>query len=691
MTERPQQWWRRPFQALVRIRSEHERRRLLRATRLVSAFGLLIVLPVVLLAYFALSTIQGSGATIEAELSPRANAILRQVITEEREIFSRFEAAVNRRLLRNRSPVNTLDELSPHLVAAYQLDSTLRLVEPFDLPASQDPAEHTVAYDRAWRTAIRTEALGQLERAEALYAAAAESTQSRRLQGQARLAQARLATRLGLDTISFADIIGDYGSLRDPRGFRLIDIARLAQAEQAAARSSDGALALQGLVDLLLASRWVLYEGGEPTVARRALNRLEDLRTRGGPVDPEWMARARLSLERRDAVLYWSGYLYDMHDGLVEVVEPKPQPDDGITYRQRQSSSTLWAVRAHRGGFLLYAFNSEAVLDQLRETATRLTDLDPDFSSHVGPMEPDLDLATVFRRPSERLPAFEVRVSASDPEQLQSDRRRRTTTRIAIILLAIATSVVGVGVTVRYVSQELETARIKTDFAANVSHELRSPITQIRLKGEALQLDLVFSDDDRQDHYDAIVRESERLSRLVDNVLDFAAIERGAKRYTFRPEDPIELLVNAVESNRNTLEAAEMEIEVDLPDDLPVVWIDREAISQVFTNLFSNAVKYGNEGNWLGVKARQVATGVEIMVSDRGMGIAPEDRGRVFEDFFRSTSPAVRRMKGTGIGLTIVRYIIEAHGGRIHVESTPGQGATFVIHLPLQPPTGPGA
>jgi two-component system phosphate regulon sensor histidine kinase PhoR len=673
--------------AVLKPRTEHDRRRLLRATRLVAAFGVLIVLPVALLAYLALSTTQGS-ATVEAELAPRAATLLRQILADEREVFGRFETSAERRLLRNQSPVNALDDLSPHLVAAYQLDPAATLEEPFDLPDPSDPAEPTARFERAWRAAVRAEQGGELAEALASYAAAAEATDSRRLQGQARLAQARVATRLQLPEPSYADVIGDYGSLRDSRGFRLGDLARLNQAELALERSPDGAIALRELVDVLLGSRWVLFEGGEPTIARHAVTRLEEVRARGGPVDPDWLTSVRRRLEQRDAQLYWSGALFEE---LQAVTQPLPRPEDGVVYRSSSGNQTLWALRATRTGWVVYAFDRDGIVDRLKRTASRLAELDPDFVATVGPADPDLDGPTVFRRNSERLPGLEFRVSAADPDGLAAARNTRVATRILIVLLAIATSVIGIAVTVRYVSKELETARVKADFAANVSHELRSPITQIRLKAEALQLDLVFRDEDRRAHYDAIVRESERLSRLVDNVLDFASIERGAKRYTFRPEDPVGLLYTSLESHQAAFAAANMRIEADIPDDLPVIRLDREAITQVFTNLFSNAVKYGSEGGWIGVTARTVGDAVEFRVADRGMGIAAEDRSRVFEDFFRSADPAVRRMKGTGIGLTIVRYIVEAHGGRITVESTPGRGATFVVVLPIEPPPAPGA
>lgn len=227
---------------------------------------------------------------------------------------------------------------------------------------------------------------------------------------------------------------------------------------------------------------------------------------------------------------------------------------------------------------------------------------------------------------------------------------------------------------------------MKADFAANVSHELRSPITQIRLKAESLQLDLCYDDDDRREHYDAIVLESERLSRLVDNVLDFAAIERGAKRYSLRADDLLDVVRFQAEATEDTLRSRGLELSVDLPDDLPPVWLDREAIGQVIINLLSNAAKYGADGGWVGLRVWETEEGVELSVADRGIGISEEELPQVFDDFFRSTDPLVRRKKGTGIGLAIVRYIVEAHGATITVESEAGEGTTFTILFPTTPP-----
>jgi two-component system sensor histidine kinase ResE len=281
-------------------------------------------------------------------------------------------------------------------------------------------------------------------------------------------------------------------------------------------------------------------------------------------------------------------------------------------------------------------------------------------------------------------------VRTTDPEALSAKLQRNKAQTRLVIFLAVLSAALGIVAAVRIVNRELDSARVKADFAANVSHELRSPITQIRLKGEALQLDLVFGEDDRQAHYDAIVHEAERLSRLVDNVLDFASIERGQKKYSRRPGDLYEVLQRAADGVRVAAEAAGMELDVRVPDDLPVLWIDRDAVGQVATNLLSNAVKYGREGKWVQISARTLLNTVEFRVTDRGIGISPEDQERIFDHFYRVQSAHVRRRRGTGIGLTIVQYIVQAHEGSISVKSELGQGTTFIVTLPLTPPAEAG-
>ncbi|MCA9567869.1 MAG: HAMP domain-containing histidine kinase, partial [Myxococcales bacterium] len=469
-----------------------------------------------------------------------------------------------------------------------------------------------------------------------------------------------------------------HGSVRDRTGFRIGDLVVLLQAELRLDDAPDAAATvLQDLVTSILNRRWVLGQATEPTVARRALDLLPT------SFEPDWAARARTQLKNRTDQLRWAEAVASELELLATSVKV---PDGEIRYIAGPDSTTLWGIATLRGDPYLFAFDLAALLDQLQTTASRSTANDADLVAELSVSRQPSEGALVRRSLGPYLQFVTLTVRHDDPVALDLQKARRRSVRIAIVLIAVFLVFVGVVLSARIVGREIENARMKADFAANVSHELRSPITQIRLKAEALQLDLCYDDDDRQAHYDAIVNESERLSRLVDNVLDFAAIERGAKRYNIRSDDLLEVVSLQLDSTMDTLRGRGMEVAVDLPEDLPPVWIDREAIGQVLINLLSNAAKYGAEGKWVGVTVENTPAGVELSVSDRGIGISEEELPLVFDDFFRSTDPLVRRKKGTGIGLAIVRYIVEAHGATITVDSEAGEGTTFTITFPTTPP-----
>ena len=277
---------------VFRTRTVHDARRIVRAIQLLLSFGLLIVLPNLLLAMFALSSIQSQSSSLEAELAPRTSGVIDQVLDREREFFDDFEEQVRRRLTRNVKPVTGLDELSPHLLAAFVIDPDGRLVEPYDVPVPQERIDETPAYAQAWRRGVAAELAGRHEEAWEAFDVAIALTTSRRLKAQARLAAARSAVVLG-DEDAYADVIGEYGFVRDPRGFRIGDLARLNQAEHKASESPDNVQGLRELAEFLIDdARWTLLEGGEPTIARYALNRLEELQQAGArDIEADWIDR----------------------------------------------------------------------------------------------------------------------------------------------------------------------------------------------------------------------------------------------------------------------------------------------------------------------------------------------------------------------------------------------------------------
>jgi signal transduction histidine kinase len=244
--------------------------------------------------------------------------------------------------------------------------------------------------------------------------------------------------------------------------------------------------------------------------------------------------------------------------------------------------------------------------------------------------------------------------------------------------------IAGLVLTKHIVSKELALARLKSDFVSNVSHELRTPLALIRLYAETLELGRITTQDKKQQYYRIIRKESERLSALINNILDFSRIEAGRKEYEFRETDIAELVRNTLDSYRYQIEQQGFEFEESIDSNLPAVPVDREAIARALVNLVNNALKYSSNEKFLGVKLYRDNGVVKIEVADHGIGIARRDQSKIFEKFYRAGDPLVHNTKGSGLGLSLVRHITQAHGGEIAVESTPGKGSKFIMSLPLE-------
>jgi signal transduction histidine kinase len=241
----------------------------------------------------------------------------------------------------------------------------------------------------------------------------------------------------------------------------------------------------------------------------------------------------------------------------------------------------------------------------------------------------------------------------------------------------------GLVLTKHIVSKEMALARLKSDFVSNVSHELRTPLALIRLYAETLELGRITTPEKKQQYYRIIRKESERLTALINNILDFSRIEAGRKEYEFRNTDIAELVRNTLESYRYQIEQQGFAFEESIDSNLPAVPVDREAIARALVNLVNNALKYSSDEKFLGVKLYRENSVVKLEVADHGIGIARRDLSKIFEKFYRAGDPLVHNTKGSGLGLSLVRHITHAHGGEIAVESTPGKGSKFTLSLPL--------
>jgi signal transduction histidine kinase len=289
------------------------------------------------------------------------------------------------------------------------------------------------------------------------------------------------------------------------------------------------------------------------------------------------------------------------------------------------------------------------------------------------------------KSPLPRAMAFGVSFYLTDREKMLSAEQRRTRLFGALIGGAVLAALAGLLAARRAFYEQHRLSEMKSNFVSSVSHELRAPIASMRLLSESLERGKVSEAGKKQDYYRFLVQESRRLTSLIENVLDFSRIEQGRKEYQREPAD----LDAIVEDTIKLMQPGAAEKQVGLArrpfvGPGPLVTCDGLAMQQALINLIDNAIKHSPPGAKVEVGLEDGApNGVRLWVEDQGPGIPPEEHEKIFERFYRRGSELRRETQGIGIGLTIVKHIVEAHGGRVLVRSAVGQGSRFTIELPV--------
>jgi signal transduction histidine kinase len=274
-------------------------------------------------------------------------------------------------------------------------------------------------------------------------------------------------------------------------------------------------------------------------------------------------------------------------------------------------------------------------------------------------------------------------VTLSALESLRSTSLRQNILYGIIAVLIVGLISLGVVLIARDISRESETIRHRTDFVQNISHELKTPLTLIRLYGDTLRDKKTLPEEDRQEAYEVIIGESERLSHMINNVLDFSRIERGEKEFNLKIDHLPRVVKETLESYRDHLEKKGFSIHEEIHADLQPMAFDREAMVSVLINLLSNAMKFSPERKDVSVRLFRREDNAVLQVADKGMGIPKKEINKIFQRFYRSKNKAFSGSGGSGLGLTIVKYITAAHKGKIEVESQPGKGSIFSVILPI--------
>ena len=287
---------------------------------------------------------------------------------------------------------------------------------------------------------------------------------------------------------------------------------------------------------------------------------------------------------------------------------------------------------------------------------------------------------SVIRTSSESELPWTLYVSTSEPvESCLIAQRRFLLLGLSVMVLFLLLGTYFIG---RAIRREAEVQRMQSNFVSTVSHEFRSPITTMRQLSEMLAFNRVSSEERRQVYYETLVKETTRLQRLIEGLLNFGRMEAGARQYQFEELDAATIVERVVSEFEPHIASAGKYIETAGVDSPCLIDADPDAISVALRNLLDNAVKYSPDQPTVWVECGVERERVAIRVRDKGLGIAAAERKTIFRKFMRGSAAMTANVKGSGVGLAMVRHIVAAHGGEIVVASELGQGSTFTLLLP---------
>ena len=268
--------------------------------------------------------------------------------------------------------------------------------------------------------------------------------------------------------------------------------------------------------------------------------------------------------------------------------------------------------------------------------------------------------------------------------RLRREKRFRITKIAAIYTVAIAVFLLGLYFMVSNIYGKIKIRRMKDDFVSSVSHELKTPISAVKMLTETLKRGKIKQDSRREEYYDMIIRESDRLTRFINKILDFSKLEKGGKVFYFEKANIVELAKTTVEIYIDEAQDEGMRLEFESKSREVFAEVDKDAIFQVIFNLIDNASKYSKDNKDIRVTVRSENGNALIAIADKGLGIAKSQIEKIFDKFYRAERDIVKGIKGSGLGLAFVKSVVDAHRGKIAVQSELGKGTTFIISLPME-------
>ena len=510
---------------------------------------------------------------------------------------------------------------------------------------------------------------GNMRAAAASYRAAVDPAARSRQSGEARLALARVSAKLGdqreaaLQHTALLQLGLDDA---DPQGIPYALYAATALARQ------DPDAALRTLVEA--ASSGIDIPPEALYLARQALDTIAAIHHDSGA------SSLRRLLDKRIRRAEQAMSLRNDFSSLGLILTPATAMDDG---------NSRWSLFGRDPWFIaLFADSARGLATLVAVDAARIIDNVNRSRALEGGLSGRLALGTsaAVGESEERLPWRGVSFIYSAGSRGVSGAFAGPV-YLGILCVVLGVTLFGAYLLWRDVRRELRMAELRSQFVASVSHELKTPLTAIRMFSETLARATVRDPQAREEYLVTIVNEAERLSRLLNNVLDFSRMEQGQREYQLRPT----ALDTVVHRSARTLEYPLSQqgfcLRVDVADDVPLVQADEDALQQAVLNLLTNAMKYSGSSSEIDLTLQRSNGEAIITVRDHGLGIPPAYRDRVVEKFFRVPSPENVGISGAGLGLTLVDHIVRGHGGRLEIESLVGSGSTFSIHLPVGQPS----
>jgi two-component system, OmpR family, phosphate regulon sensor histidine kinase PhoR len=400
-----------------------------------------------------------------------------------------------------------------------------------------------------------------------------------------------------------------------------------------------------------LASTWMTYFRQSSGLIQRAIQNAREGYIRPLPValDPsagDMISMVLFPMMNQDrATFLFAGLIMDQRTLIDLVLAPK--------FNEMGEDDFVFAVRKKSDARFLYLSQETSVTDFEKQENLWIL---PDLEMHI-------------------------KLQGTTLRQLAHLRIRRNLLFLAIVNVML---IVGALILIRSVQTQVRLAKMKTDFVANVSHELRTPLSLIRMYAEMLDMNRIRSDEKRRHYYHTIFKESVRLSKLINNILDFSKIESKRTEFTFQPTFLPDLVEDTLDLYLFHLDKRGFRLEQQLDKTVPLISANPDSITQALVNLLDNAVKFSPTDKEIGVRLFVNGDDLVLEVRDKGIGIDSKDQKKIFEKFYRGGDSLVHDTKGSGLGLALVKHIMDIHNGRVQVFSRPGAGSVFQLLFPIK-------